>query len=267
MLVDSFMRAKPVSTTLLRTSLAVVLVAGVATTGLTLTRLRQKVVTLQTNLVAQTHARNAAEAKLDKTEKELAATTGILKQTRAALEATTTERDQAVAGRSAEKVRADKLSSQLTETSHKLTETQEYLARYKSAGLEPEEIVNVRDELKAAHTSLASAQEENKKLKGEVRRLASLWSDVQGESVPLPADLTAKVVVTDPKWRFVILNAGEKQGVVERGEVLLSRNGKLIGRAKVTSVQAERCVANLVPGWGVGEVLEGDIAMAAPPRS
>jgi cell shape-determining protein MreC len=217
--------------------------------------------------VAQTQARHAAEAKLDKTERELATTVSNFKQTRAALEATTTERDQAVAGRSAEKARAEKLGSQLAEKSHKLTETQEYLARYKSAGLEPEEIVNVRDELKAMHTSLASVQEENQKLKGDVKRLASIWSDVQCRPVALPADLSAKVLITDPKWRFVILNVGEKQGVLERGEVLLSRHGKLIARAKITSVQAERCVANLMPGWDIGQVVEGDVAMAAPPRS
>ena len=55
--------------------------------------------------------------------------------------------------------------------------------------------------------------------------------------------------------------------LVRISELLVSRQGKLVAKAKVNRVQTDRCVANLVPGWGLGEVMEGDVAIAAEPQS
>ena len=71
----------------------------------------------------------------------------------------------------------------------------------------------------------------------------------------------------DPKWHFIVLDVGEDQGVLLNGEVLVSRQGKLLGKAKVSRVQPGRCVANMVPGWEFGEIAEGDQVIPAVPRS
>ena len=47
----------------------------------------------------------------------------------------------------------------------------------------------------------------------------------------------------------------------------MSRNGKLVAKARVSSVQKNRCVANLVPGWELSEVVEGDVVIPAHPDS
>ena len=70
--------------------------------------------------------------------------------------------------------------------------------------------------------------------------------------MPLPAGLKGKVLVADPKWNFVVLNVGEDQGVLERGELLVNRNGKLVAKVVVRSVQKDRCIANVLPGWELG---------------
>ena len=85
--------------------------------------------------------------------------------------------------------------------------------------------------------------------------------------VPLPATLRGKVLVTDPKWNFVVLNVGEDQGVLERGEMLVNRNGRLVAKVVVRSVQKDRCIANVMPGWELGEVMEGDLVIPAHPAS
>jgi hypothetical protein len=87
------------------------------------------------------------------------------------------------------------------------------------------------------------------------------------EPVVLPSNLRAKVVAADPKWHFVVLDAGEKAGVVERGEVLLSREGKLLARARVSRVDAEQSIANVLPGWEMKDIVEGDSAIPAPRES
>jgi hypothetical protein len=48
---------------------------------------------------------------------------------------------------------------------------------------------------------------------------------------------------------------------------LLSRNGKLLARARISSVHPDRCIADLLPGWELNEILEGDTAIPAPPQS
>jgi archaellum component FlaG (FlaF/FlaG flagellin family) len=77
--------------------------------------------------------------------------------------------------------------------------------------------------------------------------------------------LVGKVLVTDPKWDFVVLNVGEDQGVLDNGELLVSRDGKLVAKVKITSVQKDRSIANIEPGSKLGEVLEGDKVIPAYP--
>ena len=85
--------------------------------------------------------------------------------------------------------------------------------------------------------------------------------------VTLPASLKGKVLVADPKWNFVVLNVGEDQGVLERGELLVNRDGKLVAKVVVRSVQKDRSIANVMPGWELGEVMEGDQVIPAHPAS
>jgi len=79
--------------------------------------------------------------------------------------------------------------------------------------------------------------------------------------------LRGKIVVVDPKWDFVVLNIGEDQGVLENGELLVSREGKLLAKVIVRSVQKDRAIANLVPGWKFSDVMEGDDVCPAHPAS
>jgi hypothetical protein len=85
--------------------------------------------------------------------------------------------------------------------------------------------------------------------------------------VKLRPDLKGKVVVVDPKWDFVVLDIGNDQGVLQDGELLISRNGKLVAKVVVRTVEKGRCIANIVPGWKLGDVFEGDEATPAHPAS
>jgi hypothetical protein len=49
--------------------------------------------------------------------------------------------------------------------------------------------------------------------------------------------------------------------------LLVNRNGKLVAKVKVRSVQKDRAVANVMPGWQLGEVMEGDQVTPAHPAS
>jgi hypothetical protein len=85
--------------------------------------------------------------------------------------------------------------------------------------------------------------------------------------VTLRADLHGKIIVVDPKWDFVVLNIGEDQGVKPEGELLVSREGKLVAKVIVRTVEKDRSIANLVPGWKLGDMFEGDEVSPAHPAS
>jgi hypothetical protein len=85
--------------------------------------------------------------------------------------------------------------------------------------------------------------------------------------VKLRADLHGKILVVDPKWDFVVLDIGEDQGVIPAGELLVSRDGRLVAKVVVRSVQKDRCIANIIPGWKLGDMIEGDEVSPAHPAT
>jgi septal ring factor EnvC (AmiA/AmiB activator) len=250
--------------TIIRSSLIVVILAGFAVGALNLTRIKHKITNLQANLTSQTTARQQAETELAGTKHELATTLSTLKQTRTSLEATAAAEQKALDTAAAQAKRLKEVGDYLAKTREDLDAAQAYLARFRGAGLEPEQIVQVAGQIKGMQNELAAVRAQNRVL---AIKLKALEPSEDGTPVSLPARLKAKVLAADPKWHFVVLDAGANQGMRTSGEVLVSRNGKLVARAKVSRVQDNRCVANLMSGWELGEVLEGDLAIAAAPQS
>ena len=106
----------------------------------------------------------------------------------------------------------------------------------------------------------------NRTLLATKARLAR-YEDLTEHYVKLRADLKGKVVVVDPKWDFVVLDIGDEQGAIEDGEMLVSREGKLVAKVVIRTVQKGRSIANIVPGWKLGELIEGDDVTPAHPAS
>jgi len=252
---------------LMRISLFVAIIAGLVVGVLNFVMVKDKITTLQTNLKEQTDARQKAESDLAKTRDDLKKTTAELKQTQATLQATTEQKDTAVAEAASQTKRADKLTDDLNKTRKERDDAQAELAAYRATGLTPDQISAVNTQNKTLQKTLAGIEAENKLLGRKVTDLQTKLDRYTGLEKPvyLPAALKGKVLVFDPKWNFVILNVGGDQGVLQDGELLVNRNGKLVAKIKVSSVQKDRCVANVVPGWQIGELIEGDQVIPAHP--
>ena len=197
---------------------------------------------------------------MDKTKTELA-------QTKATLEATTAAKDKAESDLAAVNKRADKLTEDLNKTRQERDAAQADLAAYKATGVTPQQILGMNKEFKTLQDNLTVANTENKILAQKIKKLENELAIYRDPNffVTLPANLKGKVLVTDPKWNFVVLNVGEDQGVLERGELLVNRDGKLVAKVVVRTVQKDRSIANLLPGWELGEVMEGDQVIPAHP--
>ncbi len=254
---------------LIRISLIVAIVAGLAVGALNFVYVKEKVTTLQANLASEQAARASAETERDNTKRELAKTTAELKTTTETLATTTEERDKAVSDLAATTKRADNLTAELNKTRSERDAAQAELAAYNATGMKPEQIIAFRNEIKGLQDTITATRTENNLLGQKIRKLQNELAVYKTPeyTVPLPSDLKGKVVVTDPKWNFVIVNVGEEQGVLEHGELLINRNGKLVAKVRVRTVQKNQSIANVMPGWQLGDVLEGDVVIPAHPAS
>jgi myosin heavy subunit len=254
---------------LIRISLIVAILAGIAVGVLNFVQVKEKIVTLQTNLKTQTDRAVKAENDYRTTKKELDKTKTELAQTQATLKATTEEKEKALADAADQKKRADKLTDDLTRTRGERDDAQRELAAYKATGLTPPEIVAANKVIKGLQENLATSETENKILSQKIKNLENELAKYISPDKPVVLDAKIKgtVVASDPKWQFVLLNVGTDEGVLPRGELLVNRQGKLVAKVKVSSVQKNRSVANVMPGWQLGEILEGDQVIPAYPSS
>ncbi len=254
---------------LTRICLFVAIIAGLAIAGLNFFKVKEKITTLITERNDWHSKYDTTYADLTRTKSELGKTKTDLAKTQKTLEETSAERDKAVAEASTQTKRANQLTEELGKTKKERDDAQADLAAYKSTGFTAEQVLNFGKTLKQKDDMLAEVQLVNKGQARQIEKLATelkIYRDPK-DIVFLPANLKGQILVSDPKWDFVVLNVGEDQGVLEHGQLLVNRDGKLVAKVTVTSVQKNRCIANLMPGWKLGEVLEGDQVIPAYPKS
>ena len=254
---------------MLRICLILAIVAGLTVGAFNIIFVKEKVVRITTE--REVAKKDAADTHLalNKTTAELKKTTAELKQTQTELASTKQELGEAQTKLASETKRANTLETERNSARKERDDAQAELAAYKATDLKPEQILAMNKQYKELQKAFDGALEENKTLG---RRLLSTQNELAiyktpDYQVPLPPSLRGKVLVTDPKWNFVIINVGQDQGVLEHGELLVNRNGKLVAKVKVRSVQKDRSIANVLPGWQLGEVLEGDQVIPAHPAS
>jgi hypothetical protein len=254
---------------LIRISLIIAIIGGLAIGAINFVKVKENITILRTDLASEKKARASAETERDKTKRDLAKTTADLKQTQDTLKATSAERDTAVAKEAEQAKRAAQLAAEGEKLRKDLGDTQAELAAFKETGDTPQQILAFNKQIKQLQDGLDVANAEKKILAHKIVKLEADLARYNPDKPPvyMPAQLSGKILVTDPKWDFVVLNVGEDQGVLPDGEFLVSREGKLVAKVKVTSIQQNRCIANVMPGWKLGEVLEGDQIIPAYPAS
>jgi hypothetical protein len=252
-----------------RVILGLAIAAGIAAVGVNIGVVRPKIQQLQQDRDSQRSQKEEFHHELDSTKKTLVATQAQLTQTQNDLAQAQAERDQLSHKLADANTQIQDLNDKVAKTTKQLSDTSDKLAAYTGTGLQPPEIVALDKNLKETQMALSVANQEKVVLGREVTKLNNQIQLLVGKSyvVPLPASLKGIVMAVDPKWNFVVLNIGENQGVLPQGELLVSRDGRLVGKIIVSSVQKDRSIANLVPGWQLGDIIEGDQVIPAHPAS
>ena len=254
---------------LLRISLIVAILAGLAVGTLNFLKTKEKIVNLVNDRNNEKSLKETALNDLHNTQQQLAKTNAILKQTQAELASTKEERDRAVAEAADKTKKLELVTTERDNVRKERDQAQAELEAYKLTDLTPQQIIAMNKQykdLQKENDLLGKiALERMHKIQALTNELAIYKSPEY--VVPLPAGLKGKVLVTDPKWNFVVIDIGQDQGVLAYGELLVNRNGRLVAKVKVRSVQKDRSIANVMPGWQLGEVIEGDQVIPAHPET
>jgi myosin heavy subunit len=252
---------------LLRISLIVAILAGLAAGGLGYYEVSNQIPSLTKQRDDENSAKKQALTELASTKNTLKKTQSDLAQTQSDLADTKSERDKALARAEAQSKRADELNDKLAKAVSERDDAQNQLAAYKASDLTPDQVVKLNKNLKDAQIQIAAINGEKNILQRTLLATKAQLDKFIGEDhdVKLRADLKGKIVVVDPKWDFVVLNIGDEQGAIQDGEMLVSRDGKLVAKVIIRNVQKDRCIANIVPGWKIGDPIEGDDVSPAHP--
>ena len=254
---------------LIRISLIVAILAALAAGTLSVMQVRDKITTFMSQRDDYHTQRDTVQGELNTTNRILVVTQANLKQTQQDLADTKDQLATETKLAADETRKANDLSDKLAKTTQERDDAQGQLGAYKATLLTPDQVLHLNRDLKEAQGTIEAINEEKTVLERKNERLQARLDKYEGtnEFVILPASLHGKILVVDPKWDFVVLNVGDDQGVKENGELLVSREGKLVAKVIVRTIEKDRCIANLVPGWKLGELIEGDEVTPAHPAS
>jgi cell shape-determining protein MreC len=254
---------------LIRISLIIAIIAGLAAAALNFIKVKEKIDTVVSERNEWNRKFTETDAELTTTKGTLAKTEKELTQTKETLATTQQERDKAVAEADVQIKKATELTEKLAKTTTERDTAQANLAAYVATGFSPEQILGLGKQITKLQITLDALQEEKKVLQFAYEKTKTELEYITGKIpyVTLKADLKGKILVADPKWEFVVLDVGQEQGAKVRGELLVSRDGRLVAKVIISDVQKDRCIANVMPGWKLADVLEGDQVIPAHPES
>lgn len=249
---------------LLRIFLAIAILAGIAATVLNFLPVKDKIVAVMTERDGWKDKFTTTDATLTKTKGELTKTTKDLASTRDTLAKTQKDLEVAAAEAASQKKAAQGLDSALKEMTAKWKGTDQELSAWSALGISVDQVRATIATNKELGSVVALLERDRGLLQNQVRAKdeeLKMYRDPD-YSVPLPPDLAGKVVAVDPKYDFVVLNVGQRQGVLAHGQMLVSRDGKLVAKIRIKEVEPDRAIANVVPGWKLADVYEGDSAVS-----
>jgi len=246
---------------LIKICLAVAIAAGLFAAGLSFVKVKEKITTIMAERDQNAKDRDEERAQKETAQKEAKTNKEGWDKTKEELTTTKDSLVNETAKATAQEKRANTLAEELAKTKQDRDDAQADLAAWKALGISVNQIKTLIANLKDTQEKLEALTAEKKIIEAVLAETKSeLDIFLPGYRPPrLPENLQGKVLVVDPKWDFVVLDVGGKQGVKKNGEVLVNRSGRLVAKLKITSVQEDRCIANVLPGpWKLGDVMEGD---------
>ena len=249
---------------LLRIFLILAILAGLGTILLTQLQLRPQIQTIIEERETNHRHWKTQEARANKLQGELKDTQTRLAKTTKDLEDTQSELTGTKSRLASETGRANGLQKKLDTETKRANDAEANLAAWNALGIPVEGVKGLIASEKKLRMDVAALEEAQKVLAKKLKDAEGIIAEVFGPDGPPPPvakSVRGKVLAVDPKFDFVVLDIGDNEGLKPRALLLVSRNSKLVAKVQVTSVQGERSIANIMPGWKLGEVFEGDLVL------
>lgn len=244
---------------LLRISLIIAILAGLGAAGVAHFKVNETLTTLKTNLADTTTNLETSQASERKLKTDLTKTKGELEKTSRDLAQTSASLEESQIKAKQQQQRADKSAAELEKTLQERNDARSELAAYKATGVPVEKITEAVEKAKQLQLERDALAEEAVVLARNNKGLHARLTKYEDPSkvIAMPG-LKGKIIAIDPKWNFVVLDVGQTQGALEDGELIVNRDGKLVAKVRITNVQKDRSVANVLPEWRQTDVMEGD---------
>lgn len=245
---------------LLRISLVFAILAGLGALAISHFKVASEIAAIKQERDDNAAARAQAETERDAAKRT--ATQAREAADKAARELTELkiERDEIAARADEQTQRANGLQADLTKALQERNEARQELNRWTVIGIRPEDILRRLAEIDAVRKEKEAVATENTVLLRKLRVAENELDVFRGKrtEVELPVGLKGKVLAVDPKWDFVVLDIGEKQGVLVNGKMMVNRGGKLVAKVQIVRVEPDRSIANVLADWKQADVIEGD---------
>lgn len=215
--------------------------------------LRNELVTTISAREMSDRARSATEKKLK--EKEAAVAAEQSKASAAQEKATAVETELS----RAQNEKAE-LESRLQASEAQIVDLQKRVADATVAGVPGTPEGASGNEMKTmlddARQQLEAAEEEKAILTDKVKVAQDKVAEMEQEkkrreSGVNPPGVRGLVLAVNQAYNFVVLNLGDRQGVVQNSEMLVMRHGALIGKIRISSVE---------PTTSIGDILSSTVA-------
>ena len=182
-------------------------------------------------------------------EKEMAATEMLVQET----EGLNTKITVAKGKESEYKGQIEVLTTQVTVAAAMLKKGQEFMRQVPDIQARKMQMAqlqnNIQEEITAAEKLQKQIVEVNNQrniLQGQAGELQALTNDQAAGRIRGPFKSTIRKAFNN--WGFVIIGAGDEQGVVNRAQLDVTRRGQPICKLLVTTVEPGECVAEIIPG-------------------
>jgi len=192
-------------------------------------------------------------AAAEKAEKDL--TTA-----KASLETVTAEKNQATTEAETLKTDLEKNKAQVTDLTTQITGKTDEITKLQA---DLEAAKKAADAATAGGTPAASGMsaEDQAKMQEQETLITKLQADLDSSRTQLESlikekndrlalkmrkGLEGRVLAVNQAWNFVVLNLGDRNGVVGNAEMLVKRGTQLVGKIRITSVEPATSIADIV---------------------
>lgn len=203
------------------------------------------------------------DSRVQQINAELEKTRGELKSTEDSLATATAEKESALAQAETAKADSQKAKDDLVKVEGEMKQQQGEISKL-SAEVDAKQAqidqlkasVPATDEKEPSEDLTAKIAEQEtviNKLQADLASARAQAQELQRERADRLAQrmregLQGKILAVNRAWNFVVLNIGDKNGVVSNAEMLVKRGNSLIGRVKISSVEPSTSIADIDPG-------------------